>query len=146
MTKQHDSSGSDNPSDQRTQLAQMRTDLAHNRTKMAHERTQRARFRTMLANERNFSAWLRSSLASIGVGLAVAELLRNTGAGLLARLIGVILVVLGLTMSAIAFWRYRTMTNILEQEEAPIMPVWVAGLMVGSLAVGSFIILMLILQ
>ncbi len=146
MTKQRDTSEKEGQSEQRTQLARQRTDLADHRTKMAEERTQRARFRTMLANERNFSAWLRSGLASIGVGLAVAELLRNTGAGLLPRIFGIILVVLGLTMSGIAFWRYQTMTKILEQEEAPIMPVWIAGFMVGSIAVGSVIILFLILQ
>ncbi len=113
---------------------------------MAQERTQRARFRTMLANERNFSAWLRSGLASIGVGLAVAELLRNTGGSLLARLFGVILVILGLTMASIAFWRYRTMTSILKQENAPVLPVWIAGVMVAGVVVGSMIVLILIIR
>jgi len=140
------SSGSRNKVNQKTELAHRRTDYAEERTELAQERTSRARFRTMLANERNFSAWLRSGLASIGVGLAVAELLRNTGGSLLARIFGVILVVLGLTMSAVAFWRYQTMTDILKREHSPVMPVWVAGLMVGGVAAGSVIVLILILR
>ncbi len=125
----------------RTKLSRQRTRFAKRRTDLAEERTNRARYRTMLANERNFSAWLRSGLASIGVGLAVAELLRNTGGSILARIFGVILVILGLLMAGVAFWRYQFMSDLLQRENAPVMPVWLAGLMVGSVAIGSVLVL-----
>lgn len=46
-----------------------KADLAEDRTQWAEDRTDWAEDRTVLANERTFAGWLRTGLASAGIGL-----------------------------------------------------------------------------
>lgn len=44
-------------------------ELAENRTELAENRTDFAEDRTLMANERTFAGWLRTGIASAGIGL-----------------------------------------------------------------------------
>ncbi len=45
------------------------SDLAEDRTDLAEDRTDWAEDRTIMANERTFAGWMRTGLASVGIGL-----------------------------------------------------------------------------
>lgn len=47
-----------------------RTDLAEDRTKLAEDRT-------VLAHERSFAGWMRTGMASVGIGLGFNALFRT---------------------------------------------------------------------
>lgn len=76
------------------------------------EREQRAdqdsRARTHLANERTFLAWLRTGIALISLGLAVAQFLEIEVMGYeyLARDIAITMVVTGIIMTIGGCWLY----------------------------------------
>lgn len=131
--------------EQRAEVIGRRTNEAIRRTELAQLRTERAERRTLLANERTFSAWLRTGLASIGGGLAVARLLGGDGvANALAQITGVLLVVAGAAIGVLALWRYTRVAAILEREKLPVLPIWVAWLLAGSLIAASVLVLLMI--
>ena len=103
--------------------------------------------RTLLANERTFSAWLRTGLTSIGGGLAVARLLGgdDTGEGL-ARIVGMLLVLAGGGVSMLGLWRYARVSRVLERERIPVLPLWVAWVLAGTLTTVSLMVLLLIIR
>lgn len=81
-----------------------------------------------LANERTFLAWIRTSLAMIGLGFAVAKFgtwLRELGgaapqAAETARstrsmVVGILLIATGGLFAIIAAWRHREVANQIEQ-------------------------------
>ncbi|MGB3624535.1 MAG: DUF202 domain-containing protein [Henriciella sp.] len=51
-------------------------DLAEERTDLAQDRTDWAEDRTILANERTFAGWMRTGLASAGLGLGFQAIFR----------------------------------------------------------------------
>ena len=126
-------------------LANERTEMAENRTEQAGERTEWAQHRTLLANERNFSAWIRTSLAAIGVGLAVATFVDTEGAQPLTILLGVILVLIGAGVSVMALWRYKKISSVLEEEGIQVTPKWIVFSLIGALLVSAIIMLVIIL-
>jgi putative membrane protein len=126
-------------------LANERTEMAENRTKQAGERTEWAQHRTLLANERNFSAWIRTSLAAIGVGLAVATFIDAEGVQPLTVLLGVILVLIGAGVGIMALWRYKKISGVLEEEGIQVTPKWVVFSLIGGLLVSATIMLVIIL-
>lgn len=132
--------------ERRAESTERRTEEAMRRTELALERTKWAERRTLLANERTFSAWLRTGLASIGGGLAVARLLGAEGISeLLARFVGIILVIAGAAVAVLALWRFTKVSQILERENLPVLPAWVAWLLVGSLVGASVLVLVIII-
>jgi putative membrane protein len=128
----------------RTEMAEERSEMADDRTGQAEQRTQWAENRTLLANERNFSAWLRTGMAAIGSGLAVAEFLGDERS-LLARGLGVLLVLVGGGVCAIAFWRFIQINDELEAEGMSVTPRWVAALLVGGLGLAGILVMLLII-
>ena len=53
-------------------------DLAEERTDLAQDRTDWAEDRTVLANERTYAGWMRTGLASVGLGLGFQAIFRAT--------------------------------------------------------------------
>lgn len=51
-------------------------ELAEERTDLAQDRTDWAEDRTILANERTFAGWMRTGLASVGIGLGFQAIFR----------------------------------------------------------------------
>ena len=60
-------------------------DLAEERTDLAQDRTDWAEDRTVLANERTYAGWMRTGLASAGLGLGFQAIFRATEPTWLAK-------------------------------------------------------------
>lgn len=61
----------------------------------AGQRTEYAEDRTMLANERTFAGWMRTGLASIGVGVGFSALFRTMEPDWVPRAVATAFLVLG---------------------------------------------------
>lgn len=127
----------------RTEMAEVRSQMADERTQEAEQRTEWAKHRTLLANERNFSAWIRTGFAAIGGGLAVAEFL-DGGDSPIARIVGVILISVGVAVCGLALWRYSEISDVLQAEGLHVTPRWVVYLLVGGLILAALLMLILI--
>ncbi|SDD71540.1 YidH family protein [Actinokineospora iranica] len=64
-------------------------------------------YRFTLANERTFLAWVRTALALVAGGVAVAQYLPDLGAPLPRSVIGVALIALGAVLAALSHRRWR---------------------------------------
>lgn len=64
-------------------------------------------YRFTLANERTFLAWIRTSLALIAAGAAVTSLLPELGSRGSRSLLGLSLLMLGMTVSALSYRRWE---------------------------------------
>ncbi|MGW5053381.1 YidH family protein [Actinokineospora sp. NPDC004072] len=64
-------------------------------------------YRFTLANERTFLAWVRTSLALVAAGVAVAEYLPGLGPPWVRTSIGVVLVVFGAVLAGLSHRRWR---------------------------------------
>lgn len=71
-------------------------DLAEDRTDLAEERTDWAEDRTILANERTFAGWMRTGLASVGIGLGFNALFGKLEPDWLPRAIATIFTLIGI--------------------------------------------------
>jgi uncharacterized membrane protein YidH (DUF202 family) len=95
--------------------------------------------RTRLANERTFLAWWRTALAAIGLAVAVGKVLPE----LLDErrwpyaVLGLVLALLGVCVTATGWWRYRTLDRALGgAEDARTPDLVLAGLTVALVGVG----------
>ncbi len=70
-------------------------DEAPSRTDLAAERTEWAEDRTLLANERTFAGWMRTGLASVGIGIGFHALFDKLDPPYLARIIATVFVLTG---------------------------------------------------
>ena len=75
-----------------------RTELAENRTLLAEDRT-------LLANERTFSGWVRTSLATIGIGLGFKALFGTLQPIWIPKAIATLFIGLGIMIIVMATWR-----------------------------------------
>ena len=66
------------------------------RNELAAERTEWAEDRTLLANERTFAGWVRTGLASVGLGVGFHALFGKLGPPYLARGIATVFVLIGI--------------------------------------------------
>lgn len=139
-------SGSDRDNKNSEELAEERTELAEERTDEAQDRSEWAMDRTALANERTFIAWLRTAMASIGVGLGVAELLPRVDGELVASTIGVLLILLGGAMAVLGWRRYHRVSSELEATGFDIHPVWMVHTIVIGLGVASALAIIFVLM
>ena len=118
------------------------------------------RIREHQANERTFLAWVRTSIALIGFGFAIARFglfLRQLNAATTQQTpiphpvfnsenLGISLVVLGIATIAFAVWRYDQIFQQIQREDYKpnrIM-VWVLAIVIAIL--GSFTIPLLLLR
>jgi putative membrane protein len=130
--------------EERMEAAEERTEAAEQRTDWAEQRTDWAQHRTVLANERTFSAWLRTGLSAVAGGLAVAELLGGEEDGMVAIVLGVILVAVGGLTISVALWRYSMISDVLEKKGLPVTPKWMAYILAGGLLIAALLVLALI--
>ena len=70
--------------------------LAEERTQLADERTEWAEDRTIMANERTFAGWMRTGLASVGIGVGFNALFGKLDPQWLAQLIATIFIMIGI--------------------------------------------------
>lgn len=101
--------------------------------------TQHPDYRFTLANERTFLAYIRTALALDAAGLAVAQFVRNPELTSLSVALAVLLTVLGLSVAALGYLRWRSSERALHRGEplpALHLPLVVAtGLVAVSAAV-----------
>jgi putative membrane protein len=115
-----------------------------------------SRFRDHAANERTLLAWIRTGIALMAFGFAIARFglfLRQVATagqihvnvrGLGSAWFGVALVVLGLVTNASALGRYLTVRRALERRQSIAPSPWMAyGLGIGSIIVALAMAVML---
>lgn len=120
---------------------------------MDEERTEpedgtRARFpdyRFTLANERTYLAYVRTALALVAAGLAVAQFIRQPQIKTLSLGLSVVLTVLGLVVALLGFVRWRAAESAVHRDE-PLprlrIPMLVTvGLVVAGLAALVIVVL-----
>jgi uncharacterized membrane protein YidH (DUF202 family) len=114
--------------------------------------------RVHMANERTFLAWIRTSIAIMAFGFVVEKFslfmkqmsyfLEKEAAPPVSpgysSLIGVLLVVLGITMGILAFIRFKTVEKQIEEDTYRPSPILSVLLFLSMLSIGVFLVLYLI--
>ncbi|MGQ0840591.1 YidH family protein [Actinokineospora sp.] len=102
-------------------------------------------YRFTLANERTFLAWVRTALALIAGGVAVAQYLPDLGTPVVRALIGVGLVALGTALAALSHRRWRRTERAMRLGQAlpanPQIPLLAFG--VTAVAVAALVLVVL---
>lgn len=112
-------------------------ELAEDRTDLAQDRTDWAEDRTVLANERTYAGWMRTGLASVGMGLAFNAIFRATEPTWLAKAVATIFVGLGIFIFWSA-WRHSCQVRKrLESHAAEPLESSRLGLITGVFMFGS---------
>ena len=88
------------------------TVLAQERTEWAHERTDWAEDRTVQANERTFAGWMRTGLASVGIGIAIHAIYGKVDQAWLAKSASTLFILIGVGVFVAA---YNTSKKLLER-------------------------------
>lgn len=96
--------------------------------------------RFTLANERTFLSWIRTSLALLAGGVAVEALTRDLFEPTVRTLLSVLLLVLGVALSAGAFWRWLKVERSLRRQSALPLPL-IAPLLGAGVAVISALLI-----
>jgi putative membrane protein len=78
-------------------------ELAEDRTDLAQDRTDWAEDRTILANERTFAGWMRTGLASAGVGLGFQAIFGKFEPTWLAKTGATIFILIGVVIFYMAY-------------------------------------------
>jgi uncharacterized membrane protein YidH (DUF202 family) len=113
--------------------------------------------RVHMANERTFLAWIRTSIAIMAFGFVVERFslfVKQMGFYLgkevtappqgYSSLIGIILVVLGVLMGVLAFIRYKTVEQQIDDDTYKPSAVLSILLFLSVLAIGVFLVLYLV--
>lgn len=90
-------------------------ELAEDRTDLAEDRTDFAEDRTILANERTFAGWMRTGLASAGIGLGFQAIFRAVEPTWLAKLGASLFILIAV---AVFYLAYRKACNLVRRVEA----------------------------
>lgn len=111
---------------------------------LAEDRTDWAEDRTILANERTFAGWMRTGLASVGMGLALHAIFGKTDQTYMAKATATGFIVIGIAIFALAFLSARKLLKRLSANSVePVKPTrmaFTAGAFVGASSVLSVIL------
>ena len=113
-------------------------------TALAQDRTDWAEDRTVQANERTFAGWMRTGLASVGIGIAIHAIYGKVDMAWLAKLASTAFILLGITVFLIAYNTSKKLLERLDAHEAEPVPRSNMKLICGTLT-GSSIALIGIL-
>lgn len=72
-------------------------------------------YRFSLANERTFLAWIRTSLALMASAIAVMQLVHSLGVEQLRYVLGLLLALMGLLLSASAYRRWEAIERAMRE-------------------------------
>lgn len=114
-------------------------ELAEERTQWAENRTDWAEDRTVLANERTFAGWLRTGLASAGIGLAFNALFGKLEPAWFPRTLATLFIVIAVFIFWMAQHKAAAIQNRLQCHQVkPVRSTYIravaAGMALGSLA------------
>ncbi|MEP7098480.1 MAG: DUF202 domain-containing protein [Dokdonella sp.] len=93
--------------------------------------------RTLLANERTFSAWARTSLATVGVGLGFKALFGPVSPTWVAKSIATLFVALGILVILMAARRACAVTRRMNGHEVCTLPAINIKLIAGIYVAGA---------
>lgn len=113
---------------------------------LAEERTDWAMERTLLAKERTFSAWGRTGISAMIAGVGIAEFLSDVAYPWIARVLGIILIIIGGTIHVIGFFSYRKALQKLEDKGIRSTSVWLISLVSFGLLFSAGLALLLIIS
>ena len=102
-------------------------------------------YRMSLAAERTYLAYVRTSLALVAAGVAVVGALPDLGQEGLRRVIGVLLVLLGIAVAATARQRWLAVTEAMRQGR-PLPRGWVGLILTAGMVAGGDLGLVLVLR
>jgi inner membrane protein YidH len=96
--------------------------------------------RTRLANERTFLAWWRTSMATLGLAIAVGKLLPEVAEGPHWPYVtlGIVFALLGAALSGLGWWRYAVLDRALQGGDEARAPAWMTvtlSVLLGGLGV-----------
>ncbi len=110
-----------------------------------------------MANERTFLAWIRTSIAIMAFGFVVEKFslfVKQMGYYLGKEMvpppsgtsswIGILLVLLGLVMGSLAYFRYKSVAKQIEDDTYQPSPLLSVMLFLSMLSIGIFLILYLV--
>ena len=103
-----------------------------------------------LANDRTFLAWLRTSLALIGLGFVVAKVAlivqptnkTSSHQGLYAA-VGIVIVLCGGVLIVVGYLQHKTVLDLLEADKSKPRPRWPLAITASAVA-GSLLLSVLI--
>lgn len=101
-------------------------------------------YRFSLANERTFLAWIRTALALVGGGLAIAALLPAETASPLRDALGMALVAFGTVLAGASFARWSRNEDAMRQQRPIPASVLPLVLSVGVLVVAGLVVVLLL--
>lgn len=100
-------------------------------------------YRFSLANERTFLAWIRTALALLAGGVALVAVVPDFGPSWLKHTAGVVLLLLSVTLSVLAYRRWRLTEVALRTGQSLPSPALLQILSAG-LVVVAFVVLALV--
>lgn len=108
---------------------------------LAEERNHLSAERTQLAAERTLSAWIRTSLGSIGGGFAIVRLLefQNLQHRLITSWVGEILIVLGIFILIFSLSTYRKRCKNLKVEAVKANDFWLITTVLTLIGISSLL-------
>ncbi|MCI0688239.1 MAG: DUF202 domain-containing protein [Sporichthyaceae bacterium] len=101
-------------------------------------------YRFTLANERTFLAWIRTSLALLAAGVAVAQLLPDLGPRPYRLLLGLALIGLALLAAGTSYVRWREADSAIRRGRPLTRPWLPAALAAGLSLIGVLTVISLI--
>jgi len=107
---------------------------------MAEDRTDWAEDRTLLANERTFAGWMRTGLASCGIGLGFHAIFGKTEPLWLAKLCASLFIVIALLIFWAAFRAASRLHERLDGHAAEPVERGNLGLLASLFAVGAIVL------
>jgi putative membrane protein len=99
-----------------------------------------------LAKERTFAAWLRTGLATAGLGILAVKAMPSVEPRWLVRTLGIMFVSTGGIILLLGFRTYYGTLRRLEEEGFRGTPAWFIGALTVVLALGSVLALVLVLM
>lgn len=93
-------------------------ELAEDRTRLAQDRTDYAEDRTILANERTFAGWMRTGLASAGIGLGFQAIFREVQPTWLAQAGATVFILIALIVFYLAYQKASSLEDKMHAHEA----------------------------
>lgn len=116
-------------------------DLAKERTELADNRTDWAEDRTVMANERTFAGWMRTGLASVGIGIGFNALFGKLDPAWLARGIATLFIVIGIFIFYAAQQQACAVLKRLQSHSAAPMKHLNMRVIAGAMAVAAVILI-----
>ncbi len=112
------------------QMAEERTDLAEDRTDWAEDRT-------LMANERTFAGWMRTGLASVGIGLGFNALFGKLDPIWLPKAIATLFIMIGIFIFWVAERKGCSVQSRLEAHKSEPIERMSMKLVAGAMGLGS---------